>query len=419
MSMSSLAQPNPALPAPLVTSRGRWTRRRVFALALTLGLAVGAAFVVRAVRRAPAPTARYETTPVTRGPLEARVTASGNLSALVTVQVGSQVSGRVQQLLVDYNSPVRKGQLVAVIDPKLFAAAAEQAKANHVAATANVDKARVQLADADRQAGRLRALWDRKVVARADVDAAETNLGVAKALVVAADGAAQQTRAALHQAQINLAYTRIASPIDGVVISRNVDVGQTVAAALQSPTLFVIAEDLRKMQVDTSVAEADVGKLRAGMAAQFTVDAYPAKVFRGVIREVRNAPQTIQNVVTYDAVLDVDNGALELKPGMTANVTVVYAARKDVLRIPNAAMRFRPTGETATAARTTADAVPMDARAVWVLRAGQPERRMVRVGVTDGISTEVVSGEIHVGDALVTEMTGAAKSGPGTFGRVL
>jgi HlyD family secretion protein len=355
----------------------------------------------------------------------------------------------------------------------LFRAAVEQARANHAAAAGNRDKARVQLADADRQAARLRALWERRVIARADVDTAETNVGVGKAQVVAAEGAVQQTHAALHQAEINLAYTRIVSPIDGVVISRNVDVGQTVAASFQSPTLFVIAEDLRKMQVDTSVAEADVGKLRAGMTAQFTVDAYPSEVFRGRIREVRNAPQTIQNVVTYDAVIDVENqlmaGSTEfkLRPGMTANVTFIYAEKDDALRIPNAALRFHMPGAAAgpggrgqrgpggqgtaggggtppappppaasnapapaaggaapggaapgptaggRARRPDSTGEPSDRRTVWVLRANQPVSVPIKTGITDGTLTEVVSGDLHEGDDIITE----APNEPATTGQ--
>jgi HlyD family secretion protein len=396
-----------------------WSRRRapaaVMAALALVGVGLAAA---RHFRRAAPPPIRYETAAVSRGPLQARVTASGSLSALVTVQVGSQVSGRIQELLVDFNTPVRKGQVIARIEPLLFQAAVEQAAANDSAAASNLDKARFQLADAERQAQRMEALWDSRVVARADVDTVETNLGVARAQKASAESTLRQTHAALHQARINLAYTRIVSPIDGVVISRNVDAGQTVAASFQSPTLFVIAEDLRKMQVDTSVAEADVGKLAAGMAAQFTVDAYPSEIFRGRIREVRNAPQTVQNVVTYDAVIDVDNGALKLKPGMTANVTVVHADRRDCLKIANAALRFRPSGELAARRPPAPAAATPDARTVWALRDGHPRPIAVRIGVTDGIATELLGDDVRPGDLLVTEMSGGGKGGPGSFGRV-
>jgi len=202
-----------------------------------------------------------------------------------------------------------------------------------------------------------------------------------------------------------------------VVISRNVDVGQTVAATLQSPTLFLIAQDLRKMQVDTNVAEADVGRIAAGMVATFTVDAYPAKTFRGTIREVRNAPQTIQNVVTYDAVIDVANPELELKPGMTANVTVVYADRATVLRVPNAAVRFRAPPAMVGAA-PAAPALRPDQRLVWSLSDGQPRPVAVRLGVSDGVLSEVLEGALEPGASVVTEAVAPSKSGPGSYGRV-
>ncbi|MDB4967526.1 MAG: Macrolide-specific efflux protein MacA, partial [Myxococcales bacterium] len=296
------------------------------------------------------PAQRFETVKVTRGNITARVTATGTLSALVTVQVGSQVSGRLAQINVDFNSPVKKGQVIARIDPQLFAAAVEQAHANYLAAQGQAEKARVQAIDADRQFKRSQQLREQKLIAQADLDTAEANLGVAKANTAAMLGSVEQARAAMHQAQVNLDYTTITSPTDGVVISRTVDVGQTVAASLSAPTLFTIAQDLTKMQVDTSVAEADVGKLKPQMPTIFTVDAYPTERFRGVVRQIRNAPQNVQNVVTYDAVIDVDNGELKLKPGMTANVTFVYAEKKDTLRVPNAAMRFKPPAEMMQAA---------------------------------------------------------------------
>jgi HlyD family secretion protein len=342
------------------------------------------------------------------------------------VQVGSQVSGRIQKLLVDFNSPVKKGQVIATIDRALFLAAVEQARANVAAATGNLVKARAQALDSRRQSERAQELAGRKLIAPADRDTAQANADAAAAAVAAAEGAVAQARAALHQAEINLAYTTIVSPTDGVVISRSVDVGQTVAASLQTPTLFVIAEDLRKMQVDTSVAEADVGRLRPGMPASFTVDAYPTERFKGTVRQIRNAPQTVQNVVTYDAVIDVDNPELKLKPGMTANATFVYADRVGVLRVPNAALRFRPSPALVLAAggprggQTTGAAEERpDARVVWVLRDGRPTRVRLVVGMTDGSFTEVVAGDLAEGDALITdvlgtpEARGARPPGPG------
>ena len=297
----------------------------------------------RILRRPPA--LQYQIAAVAKGPVVARVTATGILSAVVTVQVGSQVSGRIAKLYADFNSTVKKGQLIAEIDPALFEANLEQAKANVLAAEGQLKQAKATVLAARRTYDRDKPLRANNLIAQADLDTAETTLQAAEAAVVAARGQLAQARAQLTQAQVNLAYTTIVSPIDGTVISRSVDVGQTVAASLQAPTLFTIAEDLRKMQVDTSVAEADVGKLAAGMEATFVVDAFPDERFKGTIRQIRNAPQTQQNVVTYDAVIDVQNPELKLRPGMTANVTFVYADRPDVLRVPNAALRFRPPPE--------------------------------------------------------------------------
>ncbi|WP_242354944.1 efflux RND transporter periplasmic adaptor subunit [Anaeromyxobacter sp. SG64] len=416
------------------------SRKTLILIAAALAVLVAAGGIWRWRAGAADAEPKLETARVDRGRIVAKVTATGTLSALVTVQVGSQVSGRVAALFADFNTPVKKGQVIARIDPQLFQAAVEQARANTVAAEGNLAKARAQAADAERQLRRSEALAAKNLIAGADLDTARANADGARAGVQAAQGTLAQTRAALHQAEVNLAYTQIASPTDGVVISRNVDVGQTVAASLQAPTLFVIAEDLAKMQVDTNVAEADVGRLRAGMTATFTVDAYPGEAFSGAVRQVRNAPQTVQNVVTYDAVVDVPNGDLKLKPGMTATVTFVYAEKDDVVRIPNAALRFRAPpgfgqaeGASGGAARGDARAAtpagtagqgangPRGAgagrgsgragdRSVWVVRAGRPVQVPVVLGVSDGSLTELVKGEVQPGDAVVTEAQ-AARSG--------
>ncbi len=397
---------------PAFGPRVRW-RPLLAALLLLVALVV----VLRRAAAPAEPTVRYETAEVQQGPLQAKVTATGTLSALVTVQVGSQVSGRVSEILVDFNAPVARGQVIARLDPMLFRAAVEQARANDAAARANLEKARVQRLDARRQARRMAMLRARRLVAQSEVDAAVTAADVASSQVVAADAAVEQARAALNQALINLDYTTILSPIDGVVISRNVDVGQTVAASLQAPTLFVIAEDLRRMQVDSSVAEADVGKLAPGMLARFTVDAHPSITFVGIVRQIRNAAQTVQNVVTYDAVIDVDNPDLLLRPGMTANITVIHAERSNAVLLPNAALRFRAPAEWSE--RAPRMALAGDLRRVWTLRDGAPIPLDVRVGVTDGARTELMEGALQPGDALVTEVVQTKKSGPGSFGRVL
>jgi HlyD family secretion protein len=399
------------------------TRNRRSLLVAAAAIALVAAIVAwrwQSGRARPGPT--VDTVAVDRGRIVAKVTATGTLSAIVTVQVGSQVSGRVAALYADFNSPVRKGQLIAKIDPDLFQAAAEQARANLFAAEGNLAKSAAQAVDARRQAERARTLAERKLIAQADEETALATADAADAQVKASQGSVEQARAGLHQAQVNLAYTNILSPTRGTVISRNVDVGQTVAASLQAPTLFVIAEDLAKMQVDTSVAEADVGRLSAGMAATFSVDAYPSETFHGVVRQIRNAPQTVQNVVTYDAVIDVDNPDLRLKPGMTANVTFVYAEKDEVLRLPNAALRFRPPqgmAEAASGGRPVgpgaaggraagprpARAEARDGRTIWVLRGEKPSSLRIRVGISDGSLTEVVEGDLKEGDRVVTDAT--------------
>ncbi len=363
--------------------------------------------------------AKFATTAVERGRLVAKVTATGTLSALVTVQVGAQVSGRIAELHADFNTAVKKGELIAKLDPQLFGAAVEQGRANRMAAAANLAKAKVQAADAKRQYDRALKLHQQNLTAQADLDTAEANYEAARAQIAAVEGALEQTKAALHQAEINLSYATIRSPINGVVISRNVDVGQTVAAALQAPTLFTIAEDLKKMQVDSSVAEADVGKLQAGMATTFTVDAYPNERFHGAIRQVRNAPTTVQNVVTYDAVIDVDNSDLKLKPGMTANITFVYAEKDDVLKVPNSALRFRPAD--APAPPRSGHGKPNE-RTLYLLKQHRADPCPVKTGLSDGSVTEIVSGELKVGDLVITDsLDKSAKSASprSPFGRGL
>jgi HlyD family secretion protein len=286
----------------------------------------------------------YKTAPVERRDVSVRVTASGTLQARVTVQVGSQVSGRLLELDADFNSAVKKGQVVAKLDPQLFEASVAKSRANFNAAQAAIAKADVTLLDAKRTYERVKAQRGEGLSSQQEVDTAETAAAVAKAGVDAAKASLEQARAQLHQDEVNLSLTVIRSPIDGVVISRAVDVGQTVAASLQAPVLFTIAEDLTKMRLEASIPESDVGKLNVGMDVQFTVDAFAGRRFRGVVSQVRNAAVTLQNVVTYTAIIAVDNPELQLRPGMTATVNIVTATRQHVLAIPNAALRFRPPG---------------------------------------------------------------------------
>ncbi|HEY3450252.1 MAG TPA: efflux RND transporter periplasmic adaptor subunit [Myxococcales bacterium] len=382
-------------------------------LVVLVGLALAAPKIFSASRSSPV---RLETAKPERGHISAKVTASGTVSALVTVQVGSQVSGRVEAIKVDFGSKVKKGEVVATIDQRMFKAALAQSRANRSAAVAALERAKVQAEDAERQWNRTKALSGQKLIAQADADTSEANAKAAVAQVHQAEAGVEQAQAALEQADTNLAYTTIISPIDGVVVSRNIDVGQTVAASFQSPTLFTIAQDLSKMQVDTSVSEADVGRVRAGMVVSFAVDAYPERRFEGVVRQVRDSATTVQNVVTYDAVIDVANPDLLLKPGMTANVAFVWAERDGVLRLPNAALRFRPEPDAlalaqrdpkAPAGRAKPAVIPQakaGERLVWVVKDGKPEAVGVRVGLSDGTWTELLSGPIEEGQALVTEI---------------
>lgn len=345
----------------------------------------------------------YTTATLDRGPIQARVSASGTLSALVTVQVGSQVSGRIQNLTVDFNSDVRKGQIIARIDPQLYQAALEQSSANLQAAEANLAKAQVQAADAERQAVRASELVAQKLISQADRDTARATADAAQATVTAAQATVAQAKAARNQARVNLGYTTIVSPTDGVVISRNVDVGQTVAASLQAPTLFVIAQDLRQMQVDTNVAESDIGKLKEGMDVRFTVDAYPGERFKGTVKQIRNAAQTVQNVVTYDAVVAVDNTDLRLKPGMTANATFTTANKDNVLRVPNAALRYRPADAPRnTDGKPRADHASGE-RTLWLLRAGQAVGVPIKAGISNGTLTEIIEGDVKEGEAVIVD----------------
>jgi HlyD family secretion protein len=373
---------------------------------------------------------KFETSKVSRGTITAKVTATGTLSALVTVQVGSQVSGRIAQLFADFNSPVKKGQVIAKIDPQLFSAAVEQAKANVAVQQGQVEQAKVQFHSLDLIRNRDRELRKQNLIAQQQLDTDEAAADASKANIDVQEAQLLQAKATLHQAQVNLNYTTIISPTDGTVISRAVDVGQTVAASFSAPVLFTIAQDLTKMQVDTSVAEADVGKLTPKMQAVFSVDAYPNEKFKGTVRQIRNAPQTVQNVVTYDAVIDVDNVQLKLKPGMTANVTFVYAEKDDVLRVANAALRFRPppellapkehessSGSAAAAVppkhtRPPHDGTATDRRTVWVLRSERPAPVSIRIGVSDGTLTEVADGELNEGDLAITEANMGKPGGP-------
>ena len=409
--------------------------------AILLGLV--AALVLWRCTRSDEAAPKYVTDAVARGDVISRVSASGSLSAVVTVEVGSQVSGRIQALYADFNSVVKKGQRIAKIDPALFEAAVAQAAANVTAARGNLARLEAQAEEAERLARRAAQLFETRIVAENDRDASASTALAARAAVQQGRGQLAQSQAALYQSETNLRYTDILAPTDGIVISRAVNVGQTVAASLSAPVIFTIAQDLRAMEVHTSIAESDIGRLRAGMDASFTVDAYPTERFRGRIREIRNAPQVVQNVVTYDAVIDVENAELKLKPGMTATVNIVSERRDGVLRVPNAALRFRPdalaarpagaggasraggaagrSGSMAAgaaggpSARERPDRDPA-LRSIYVLVDKESVRREVKVGLSDGGFTEVTGGELREGDLVITGIEGQSGGSGGRPG---
>jgi HlyD family secretion protein len=354
---------------------------------------------------------KFITEKITRGDIKSTVLATGTVNAVTTVQVGTQVSGTIKQLFADFNSPVKKGQLLAQIDPAIFEAQVGQAQANLQAAKANLEKSQVAVSDTKNTLNRNKALYVKNFIAKSDLDTAETNYLSAEAQVKSSQAQIEQAQAALDSAAINLKYTRILSPVNGTVISRNVDIGQTVAASFQTPTLFTIAQDLTKMQIDSSVDEADIGQVAVGQNVTFTVDAYREITFTGKVSEVRNAPITVQNVVTYDAVITVDNTNLRLKPGMTANVTIEIEVKKSVLRVPNAALRFKPPMLTAKSVGNYSDQqgskLPKGT-SVWLLENKEPKSVKITTGINDGNYREIISGDLREGQQIILDLMGSS-----------
>jgi HlyD family secretion protein len=383
------------------------TARTRFVVVVAIGLLLGAAaawwFLVD---RDGAPV--FETETLARSAIEATVIATGTLNALTTVQVGTYVSGPVREIFVDFNSPVKRGQIVAKIDAAPFSVKVDQAQAKLETA-----RARSQKAIADRifrasERSRQQRLRESNVLAQGALDAAINAFSQANAQVALERAGIAQAEAALAEARINLAYTDIVSPVDGVVLSRNVDVGQTVAASFQTPTLFLIAEDLAEMRVNSNISESDIGRIRTGQRVQFSVDAFPDRVFHGVVSQRRDAPIIDRNVVTYDVMIDVENADQALKPGMTATVTITTDGRDDVLVVPLRALRFRPKPDH----RPDADSEPASGRGsdasdravVWVKRAEGTKLEPVEIqtGIRSDEFAEVLTGEVAVGDVLAT-----------------
>ena len=387
-------------------------------------------------------TVQFRTAPATLGNIRFTVTATGTMNSVTTVLVGTQVSGMIKQLHADFNSRVKKGQVIAEIDPSVFQAQVDQARANLLQARAVVEKDKAVLADLKRIRDRNKQLFSQDLIARADLDTSEANSDASNGQLAADTAQVVQMEAALRGAETNLRYTQIVSPVDGVVVSKSVDVGQTVAASFQTPTLFTIAQDLTKMQIDTNIDEADIGKIKVGQDVEFSVDAYPDRIFKGKVFQVRIAPIIVQNVVTYDVVIKVDNPELKLNPGMTANVSVIVAIKEGVLKIPNAALRFRLTekdgakvqagsndkaggrqtvatgkeGSRSGVAPAKEGSRPAGQRsyAVWVLEDNKPKRVAVTLGISDGSFTELTSGDLKEGQEVIVEsLTQGTKGGGG------
>ncbi len=349
---------------------------------------------------------QYKTALVDRGPITAIVTATGTVNPVVSVQVGSQVSGKIARLFADFNSVVKQGQILAQIDQQPFQARVSQAHAAVKSSKGNLDKAKNMADQRRRERDRMATLRRQAFVSQADLDLAETNYRDAEANVEVMQAQLDQAEATLASAELDLGYTTIYSPVNGIVVSRNVDVGQTVAASFQTPTLFVIAQDLTQMQVNANVSESDIGGVAEGKPAHFRVDAYPKQFFEGTVTQVRNAPISIQNVVTYDVVITVDNRDLKLKPGMTANVTIVTDRKEDPLRVPNGALRFRMPN------------VPIDKKAtrVWLLdRENQAHQVKLTTGIADSLFTEIAEGPLKEGDRVIIGIDSSEEQGQKTL----
>lgn len=417
------------------------------------GILLGFAFIKRNKNNVP----KYKTEAIEKGDIEALVVASGTLNPVTVVDVGSQVSGRIANLYADFNSPVREGQVVAELDQSIFISRVEQNEANYESSVAALEKANVTYDNAKKRYERALTLFEKDLISYEDKDASETQYYSAKTDVQSAEARLQQAKSQLESSKIDLAYTVIRSPVDGFVISRNVNVGQTVTASLQAPVLFKIANDLSKMQVECNIDEADIGKIKDGQKVRFTVDAFPQDAFTGKVTQVRYSPEIVQNVVTYTTIVDVDNPEMKLRPGMTATVSIITGEARDVLKVSNAALRFTPPlsqkemeelfrnlRETMMAKRQAGGGPegtgqkPAFQRAaggspgsfqppggnsqsrsgrsqqpsrVWIEdQAGKLSPVFIRPGVTDNTYTEIVWGDLKEGQLVITGMEGGSSS---------
>jgi HlyD family secretion protein len=376
---------------------------------------IGAAVIIGAVLmyvfKSDTQREKYETALIDRGDITEKITATGTISPVNSVKVGSQVTGRIVRIFADFNAQVKKGQVIAQLETDLYQSKVEQADANYKMSQAQVMEAKASLIDAESNFKRAKKLRAEQVLAERDFEIAETKYQAAQAAYHAAVAREEQSKALLNAARVDLAHTTIYSPVDGIVISRNCDVGQTVVATFQTPDLFLIAEDLTKMQVDAYVDEADIGKVRVGQEARFTVDSYPDTVFNGTISQVRFAPKELQNVVSYATVIEVANPELKLRPGMTASISIIVGRTTNVLRVVNAALRFKPDPEDKNFLPDAPSAANSDAyddfaltkqQRLWLLAEdGTVQIAPVTTGIYDMRYTEIVSGTVKEGQKVI------------------
>lgn len=335
----------------------------------------------------------YSTEDIEKCTITESVEASGTINPVKTVNIGSQVSGMISEINVDFNSKVSKGQLLAQIDPSLFQAQVDKAQSDLAAARANSQKIKSMLVFDEQNYNRYKKLYTKNYVSKSDLDLAEATYKSNSAQLNAMNALINQTNAVLQTNLTNLRYSKIISPVDGVVVSRNVDVGQTVAASFQTPTLFMVAQDLTKMQIEVNVSEADIGRIREGQAVDYTLDGYPDVTFKGRVSQVRISPTTIQNVVTYNVIVIVDNEDQKLKPGMTANVSIVTAQKKDILCAPSEALRFSPKEITG--------GKKFKEQGIWMLVDDKPIRVEIETGIKDSDKIEIISAEIKEGQKVI------------------
>ena len=345
---------------------------------------------------------QYETTKIAKNTIVQVVEASGTINPVTTVNIGSQVSGLIKEIYVDFNSQVKKGQLLAQIDTSLFEAQLQQATANIANAKANYQKILAIMENDKKTYNRYKNLYARNFIAKSEFDLAEATYFSDMAQLDAAKAQISQAEASFKTASANMRYTKIISPVDGTVVSRAVDVGQTVAASFQTPTLFMVAQDLTNMQIETSVSEADIGKVKVGQEVNYTLDGYQDRVFHGKVTQVRISPTTVQNVVTYTVIVDVDNEEGLLIPGMTANVSIITSKKENIMTVPNSALKFTPI--------TKGTVQRYKEQGIWVMENNRPKRVNITAGVSDDVNTEVISKDLKGDEVVIVGILNQKKS---------